>query len=132
MLMRVDKGALPPEREHLTDAGLTLRAKEAGMLRAGEKLKLETGVHVRLNTGVQWSFAPSPGLLRRGIRARGMIDAGRDGEVVVELSNCSLADAILRRGDKLIQLVVLPALYEPAEIIRTAGPRSRYYDRLNK
>lgn len=133
MLMRVDRGALPPEREHLTDAGLTLRAKEAGMLRVGEKLRVETGVHVRQADGIAWSFAPWPGLLRRGIRARGMIDMGRDGEVLIELSNQSMADVILRRGDRLIQLVAMPMMYEPAEVIRSKpGLRMRYYDKLNK
>lgn len=126
MKIKLDKGAFPPSRAFPTDAGLDIRAMDFGVVRAQDSTVFRTGVHVELPPGTAGLFVSKSGLMmRHDITATGLIDEGFSGEILVKLFNHGREDYHVRAGDKIGQLVVMPVMYEPVQIVNTieAGER---------
>lgn len=126
MKIRVEKYGFMPVREHITDAGLDIRAMDDGVVRAHQSAVFHTGVHVELPRNTAGLFVSKSGLMmQHEITSTGLVDEGYDGEVMVKLFNHGEADYNVQRGDKIAQLVVLPVMYEPVEIVNSirAGER---------
>lgn len=118
MNIRLDKGAFPPMRMHPTDAGLDIRAMHEGIVRAGQSEIFRTGVHVEQPRNTAGLCVSKSGLmLDHDITSTGLIDEGYDGEVMVKLFNHGFEDYHVRAGDKITQLVVIPVMYEPVQIV---------------
>jgi len=103
-----------PERAHDDDAGLDLVAREDATLRAGGgPVVVPTGVAVAIPAGHCGLVCPRSGLAaRHGIgvlNAPGVIDAGYRGEVRVVLHSVGGEEVRIRRGDRIAQLLVVPA-----------------------
>ena len=117
--IKLDKYAFMPVREHITDAGLDVKAIDDGIVRARSSALFHTGVHVQLPKGTAGLFVSKSGLMvNHGITSTGLVDEGYDGEVMVKLFNHGDKDYEIKRGDKIAQLVVMPVMYEPVEIVR--------------
>ena len=126
MRIKLDEGAFPPVREHETDAGMDIRAIQAGIVRAGGSRTFHTGVHVELPKGTAGLFVSKSGLMvHHDITSTGLVDEGFDGEVMVKLFNHGSTDYFVARGDKIGQLVVMPVLYEPVEIVNSINGGER-------
>jgi dUTP pyrophosphatase len=107
-------------------AGLDLPAAVEGerVLAPGERALVPTGFRIELPAGYEAQVRPRSGLaLRHGIvlpNAPGTIDSDYRGELQVILWNTGPAPFVLRRGDRVAQLVVAPvarARLVPAEIL---------------
>ena len=143
MRIMLDKGAFPPIREHATDAGMDVRAMKGGVVKAKSSEVFRTGYHVELPPNTAGLFVSKSGLMcKHGITSTGLIDEGYNGEVMVKLFNHSDEDYMVKAGDKIGQLVVMPVMYEPVEIVGSIkggkrgangfgstgrGSKSRYY-----
>jgi len=147
--IKLDKYAFMPVREHITDAGLDIRAIDDGIVRAKQSMIFHTGVHVQLPKGTAGLFVSKSGLMvKHEITSTGLVDEGYSGEVLIKLFNHGARDYRVKRGDKIAQLVVMPVMYEPVEIVnsirgglrgeegfgstgkrpyREPGPKSRHY-----
>ena len=95
------------------DAGADLRATTTVTLAPGERALVPTGVAVAIPTGYAGFLHPRSGLaVRHGlsiVNAPGTIDAGYRGEIQVPLVNHDRDETIVvRRGDRIAQLVVQP------------------------
>lgn len=126
MYIKLDPGAFPPFRAHPTDAGLDIRAMEAGIVRARQSAIFRTGVHIQLPPGTAGLFVSKSGLMmNHDITATGLVDEGYDGEVMIKLINHGYDDYNVSTGDKIGQLVIMPVLYEPVQIVDSirAGER---------
>lgn len=147
MKIKLEKYAFMPVREHITDAGLDIRAMDDGIVRAKQSAVFHTGVHVQLPKGTAGLFVSKSGLMvKHEITSTGLVDEGYDGEVLVKLFNHGSTDYSVKRGDKIAQLVVMPVMYEPVEIVNsisggergdngfgsTDNRRNRYYSRGGK
>lgn len=120
MKIKLDKYAFMPVREHITDAGLDIRAIDDGLVRAKQSLLFHTGVHVQLPKGTAGLFVSKSGLMvKDDITSTGLVDEGYSGEVLVKLFNHGDKDYEVKRGDKIAQLVVMPVMYEPVEIVNS-------------
>lgn len=118
MRIMLETGAYKPTREHETDAGLDIRAMYDGIVRAGQSALFHTGVHVELPEKTAGLFVSKSGLMvKHDITATGLVDEGYCGEIMVKLFNHGQRDYWIRAGDKLAQIVVMPVLYEPVEIV---------------
>jgi dUTP pyrophosphatase len=114
----LEKGAFPPIREHVTDAGMDIRAFQSGIVKAGQSMTFRTGVHVELPPRHAGLFVSKSGLMiNHNITSTGLVDEGYDGEVMVKLFNHGKEDYFVNRGDKIGQLVIMPVLYTPVEIV---------------
>jgi len=116
--IKLDPGAFPPLRMHPTDAGLDIRAMHGGLVRAGQSAIFRSGVHIELPKNTAGLFVAKSGLMMNNdITATGLVDEGYDGEIMVKLFNHGLDDYNVRAGDKIGQLVIMPVLYEPIEVV---------------
>ena len=110
--VKLDDGAFLPVRAHGTDAGADLRAPREVVLPAGGCAVIDTGVHVELPKGTVGLLKSKSGLnVRYGIVGEGVIDEGYTGPIVVKLYNSGKYAHVFERGDKVIQLLVMPVCY---------------------
>lgn len=125
MKIKLDDGAFIPVRAHKTDAGLDIRAKSNRTVRACDSAIFRTGVHVVLPKGTAGILISKSGLnTNHNITSTGLIDEGYEGEIVIKLYNHGWMDYEVKAGDKISQLVIVPVLYEPIEIVDDIGHRS--------
>jgi dUTP pyrophosphatase len=118
MKVKLDPYAYPPTRAHQTDAGLDIRAANGAVIRPGESSTFHTGVHVELPQGTCGLLVSKSGLnTKHGITSTGLIDEGYNGEIVIKLYNQSDTAYEVKPGDKISQLVIIPCLYTPVEIV---------------
>ena len=87
---------------------------------------VDTGVHVELPPNTVGMLKSKSGLnVKCSLVGEGVIDEGYTGSIVVKMYNHGEKPVVISKGSKLIQLVVLPALYprivEVGEI--GGGPR---------
>jgi dUTP pyrophosphatase len=107
---RLDPEVPLPSYAHPGDAGLDLAAASEVELAPGARVAVPTGLAVAIPAGWVGLVHPRSGLARRrGVtvtNAPGTIDAGYRGEVQVLLVNLGQEPVVLRRGDRVAQLLL--------------------------
>ena len=126
--VKLDEGAMLPDRAHDTDAGAdiftprdvtvspsSLAATDHPTIATPVKVGyaiVHTGVHVELPPTTVGMLKSKSGLnVKHGIIGEGVIDEGYDGEIVVKLYNLTNEPVHLPAGSKITQLCVMPVLY---------------------
>ena len=106
----VEQGARCPTRAHETDAGYDLYSNEEVMIAAQEKVLVSTGVKMAIPSGYFGKIFSRSGLAVKSDLevGAGVIDSGYRGEVKVLLRNHSGIPKIIKRGEKIAQIVFLP------------------------
>jgi len=107
-----------PAYETAGAAGMDLRAavpEDAPMtLRPGARAMVPTGFCIAVAQGFEAQVRPRSGLAaRQGItclNTPGTIDSDYRGEVKVILINLGEEDAVIRRGDRIAQMVICPVV----------------------
>jgi len=118
MKVKLEPWAIAPERAHDTDAGLDIKSPDRAIVKAHSSVSIFTGVHVQLPHGTAGLLVSKSGLnVKNDILSTGLIDEGYDGGIVVKLYNHGDKDYLVNREDKISQLVVIPVLYEPVELV---------------
>jgi dUTP pyrophosphatase len=110
-LQLLDPELPPPSYAHPGDAGADLMTRVDVTVGPGERCTVPTGVAVALPEGYAAFVHPRSGLAARSgltlVNAPGTVDAGYRGEIKVTLLNTdSSVPVVLRRGDRIAQLVV--------------------------
>ena len=122
MKIKLDENAFPPVRAHDTDAGLDLRANRSIRVPAHGSVLIGTGVHVQLPKGTAGLMVSKSGLnTKHDLTSTGLIDEGYSGEIMVKLYNHGTDSYQVNAGDKITQLVIIPVLYEPVELVDELG-----------
>lgn len=128
-VVRLDEGIELPGYAHPGDAGADLVTRTDVVLGPGERATVGTGVALALPPGFAGFVHPRSGLARRHgltvVNAPGTVDSGYRGEIEVTLLNTDPRETlVLRRGDRIAQLVVQPVarvqFVEVAELDPTA------------
>jgi dUTP pyrophosphatase len=98
--------------EHASGADLCAAVKEQLTLLPGARALVPTGFSIALPAGYEAQVRPRSGLaIRSGVtclNAPGTIDADYRGEVGVVLANFGNEPFVIRRGDRIAQIVVAP------------------------
>ncbi len=108
------EGLALPEYASKHAAGVDLPAAIENEIKLApmERALIPTGIAIQLPTGHEAQVRPRSGLaLRHGLtvlNSPGTIDADYRGEVMVLLINLGQTPALLRRGERIAQLVVAP------------------------
>ena len=101
-----------PEFAHRTDAGADLRSPIDTIVRAKGSIVIDTGVHVEIPDGYTIFLKSKSGLnVKHSLIGEGVVDSGFTGSIKVKLYNLGNMDYEILRGDKIIQMVILPCVY---------------------
>lgn len=126
MKIMLDKDAKMPTRAFPTDAGLDLYAMENQTILPGSSAVFDTGVHVELPPNTMGLIASKSGLnIRWGLLSDGIIDCGYTGSIKVKLYNHSRYRYEVKKGDKISQLIILPILTPPLELVESLEDTER-------
>lgn len=98
--------------EHAAGMDVYAAVTEDVLLKAGETKLIPTGMSIEVPVGYEAQIRPRSGLaLKHGIgilNAPGTIDADYRGEVGIILTNFSKTDFVVKRGERVAQMVVAP------------------------
>ncbi len=110
-IRRLDPELPLPTRQHASDAGYDLVARNDAVIAPGERALVPTGIAIALPPGFAAFAQPRSGLaIRHGIsivNTPGLIDSGYRDEIRVILVNLDPREKFdVKRGDRIAQLVV--------------------------
>lgn len=118
MKIMLDKGAYMPTRAHDIDAGLDLYAKDDATVLAHQSAIFDTGVHVQLPPFTAGLLVSKSGLnTNHDLTSTGLIDEGYTGSIKVKLYNHGDDDYHISAGNKISQLMIVPVLRPPLELV---------------
>jgi|TARA_R100000664_G_C2753522_1_gene140952 dUTP pyrophosphatase len=122
---KVRPTAVNPKRANPSDAGLDVfycpeDKKKSITIRPGQNAILPTGLKFGLPHGymLQVMNRSSLAAKRNLIVGAHCIDAGYDGEVFIDLHNIGLIESVIKPGDKIAQLTLVPVVH--ARVIETS------------
>ena len=126
MKIKLDRGAFIPVRAHGTDAGADLRSPIDTVVPARGSRVIDTGVHIQLPERTAGLIRPRSGLnIRHGVVCDGVIDPQYTGSIFVKLYNLGGYDYHVLRGDRIAQLVIVPAVDVPLEAVAALPDTAR-------
>lgn len=119
MKILLDEGAKLPTRAHSTDAGLDLYSREEHVILEGESAVFDTGVHAELPMGTYGRLESKSGLNINYdiVCLGGTIDQGYTGSIKVKLYNLGKKPYMIRQGQKIVQLVIIPCLQPRLDVV---------------
>lgn len=111
--LTVDSLEYIPRRAHHDDAGTDLKSRDSGTIQPGQRRLVPTGVRLALPTGTVADIRPRSGLAHKHgitvLNSPGTIDPGYRGEIFANLYNAGAEPFTYKRGDRICQLLILPA-----------------------
>lgn len=107
----IDFGGLSPQRAHANDAGADVFSPKNEVIYPGQICKIPLGFGLKIPDGFAGYIFPRSGLSSLGIVCElPPIDSGYRGEVHAIISNVSNKKYVIRSGEKIGQLVIMPVL----------------------
>ena len=115
-----------PAYESSHAAGMDVRAAVSApvTIAPGERAMVPTGLHIELPEGLEAQIRPRSGLAaRKGVtilNSPGTIDADYRGEIRIIMINHGSEAFIIKRGDRIAQMIVAPVLqvrWEQASVL---------------
>lgn len=126
MKIMLDKDAKMPTRAFPTDAGLDLYSREAQTILPGSSAVFDTGVHIELPPNTMGLIASKSGLnIKWGLTSDGIIDFNYSGSIKVKLYNHSRCRYVVRPGDKISQLIIVPIIIPELERVKELEVKGR-------
>ncbi len=114
---------------HAAGADLCAAVREQLTLLPGARALVPTGFSIALPPGYEAQVRPRSGLaIRAGVtclNAPGTIDADYRGEVRVVLANFGNEPFVIRRGDRIAQIVVAPVARAAFDLVDELPPTER-------
>ncbi len=109
-IKKLNPYAIVPSYAHPGDAGLDVFSNEDCIIKAGDRYLVSTGFSMELPEGYVAFIKDKSGIASKfGItHLAGVIEYTYRGEYKIALLNTSKEDYIIKKGDKIAQLVILP------------------------
>jgi dUTP pyrophosphatase len=129
-VQQLDAGIALPAYSYSGDAGLDLRARlDVTVSAATGAQTVPTGLAVAIPPGFVGLICPRSGLAAQHgvsvLNAPGVIDAGYRGELAVVLFSTRALEYVIRRGDRIAQLLVQPVTECDVVQVASLGSTSR-------
>lgn len=118
-IKKLSENAKLPTYAHPGDAGFDLYVPEDVTIKPGERLSIPLGLAMEIPEGFTGLLLDKSGLSHKhGLKSfGGVIDAGYRGEFHVGIMNLSDKEYSFTRGDKIIQMLIMPVAH--ADIIES-------------
>jgi len=120
-----------PTYETSGSSGMDVRAAVTAevVVEVGGRVLIPTGFAVAIPEGYEIQVRPRSGLaVRQGLtlpNTPGTIDSDYRGEVKIAVINLGTEPVIIRRGDRIAQLVVAPVIRARLDIVSELDPTER-------
>jgi dUTP pyrophosphatase len=122
-----------PAYETDGSAGMDLRAAvpehEPIVLRPGDRVLAPTGLAMALPAGFEAQVRPRSGLAAKAgvtcLNTPGTIDSDYRGEVKVILINLGAEDFVIRRGERIAQMVIAPVVQASWSLVASLDETAR-------
>lgn len=125
-ITKLNKDATIPTRATPLSAGLDLYAVADETLVPGKTALINTGIACAISNGYCGQIWPRSGMSVAGIdRRAGLIDADYRGELKIALRNETASSVIVKKGDRVAQLVILPCWMGEPEVVNSLGDTER-------
>jgi dUTP pyrophosphatase len=115
--------------EHAAGADLCAAIDGELTLQPGARALVPTGLAIALPPGYEAQVRPRSGLaIRHGVtclNSPGTIDADYRGEVRVVLANLGSEPVVIRRGDRIAQMIVAPVVQATFDVVEELPATSR-------
>ncbi|MQY76672.1 MAG: dUTP diphosphatase [Spirochaeta sp.] len=102
------------QSNYAAGADLQAAVEEDLLLKPGQRELVPTGLRIELPEGFEAQIRPRSGLaVKQGItivNAPGTIDSDYRGEIKVLLINLGHSDYVIKRGDRIAQMVICPVV----------------------
>ena len=127
MKITLDEGAVMPQRAHKQDAGLDLYSREEQIIFPCASAVFDTGVHVELPEGTFGKLESKSGLHFRYniVCLGGVVDASYRGSINVKLTNFGDRPYMIRKGQKIVQMIIQPFLAPELEVVEELSETDR-------
>lgn len=117
----LEDGAILPQKKHEDDAGADIHSFEDVTIPVGETVGVRTGLRFHIPRGFELQLRSRSGLaLKNGIfilNGVGTIDSGYLGEVRIILHNLGKEDFVIKKGDRIAQMILAPLVNMPVEVV---------------
>lgn len=111
---KLDADAILPTRADAGSNGYDFYSLEDKVIYGGRVLVLRTGIAVKLPEGYAGLACPRSGLAAKHgltiLNGPGLIDNSYTGEIYAILHNVSSEKYHIKKGDKVVQLLIVPSL----------------------
>ena len=111
-IKRLDKGLEIPKYINETDAGLDLRAAKDVVIKPHEQKTVNCGIVIEISEGCVGYLKDRAGIVTKmNVHVvAGTIDSGYRGEVSVVLFNLGEREAMIERGMRIAQMIIIPVI----------------------
>ena len=115
----ISDGCYLPIRAHDTDAGFDLRTPKRVIIPAHGSAVIDTGVSVEIPKYFYGKLESKSGLMCKHdvVCPGGVIDCGYTGTIAVKLFNYGHDDYIFEKGDKIVQLLIIPCALSNVKVV---------------
>lgn len=112
MRVKIEEGGYMPQRSHPDDAGADLRSPIDTVVPSHGRTLIDTKVALEIPVGYVGFIKSRSGMMcKHGIiSGEGVIDSSYRGTITVLLENHSPYDYMIKKGDRISQIVILPCL----------------------
>jgi dUTP pyrophosphatase len=132
-LMRLAHGEGLPQPEYMSEhaagADLCAAIREQLTLLPGARALVPTGFSIAIPPGYEAQIRPRSGLaIRSGVtclNSPGTIDADYRGELNIVLANFGTQPIVIRRGDRIAQIIVAPVSRALFDLVNELPPTGR-------
>lgn len=127
MKIMMDSGATLPTRGFPTDAGLDLYSREDKAILEGQSAVFDTGIHVELPHGTFGKLESKSGLHHNYniVCLGGVVDESYRGSIRVKLTNVGDKPYMVRKGQKIVQMIIQPYLAPDFEVVSELSETER-------
>lgn len=121
MKVKIEENGYMPMRAHFDDAGIDFRTPEGFTLKPLESKIVDLNVKVQIPIGYFGKMESKSGLMvNHGVICMGgVIDSGFRGNIKVRMMNLSDKSYTFHKGDKLVQMVLIPVLLADIESVES-------------
>lgn len=118
-IKQLSESATLPTRAHTTDSGLDLYASEDALVTYTHASVIPTGIAVNIPAGYEGQIRPRSGKSSKtNLRViLGTVDCGYNGEIGVIADTLNKSEYLVRKGEKIAQLVISPIVTPTLEIV---------------
>lgn len=119
-VLRLSESAKLPQKAHAGDLGYDLFSNDNIVIIPNDTVLIPTGIAIQFPEGYGGFIKDRSSVATKNklFTVAGVIDNGYIGEIKIAVHNATGTHAVIQKGDKIAQLVLIPTVDFPIEEVR--------------